>query len=384
MTDQSLKTGKSPIRRPKLKPRYLLLWERIQTLTEKLEAQEANNKMILRQFAITVRPLETLLANELIELTRELIKHFHIDEDDANRSLLGFWIIDNFQTLVEHPFANQTTVQDLYDEWRLPLLGADNMVEAQLSLLMAERDDMPGGRKQRANYPDADMFATSESTKQTTDQSSYTASNQNEKHTASPNVGKSSAKQHPKKSTTHAQTASVEPTPELADIFNIDKLFRRVAHAVHPDREHDETLKAEKHDLMSACLQARDEGDIALLLSLYAKHVGELPDSWSEDSTSELVAALESQITKLEQRNAYLHTQDPLLQLILDRYLGYDTSDVERRIAKHCDHLQQQIKKLKMRRQSIATSAGLEEALDERRDIEMDKLVLANLTNEST
>jgi len=379
MTDQLLQRGKKKQANKIKRPRYVLLWERIQAMEQKWAGQEAIHELILRKFVTTVRPLEESITSELTGLTKDLMEYFHKNGDAANRSLLGFWIIENFQVLTAHPFADLDVVQDLYDSWRLPLQGTDDMVEAQLSLLMAGRDDLPGQSKIRSNYPDADMFAAKSPSFRkgranthadvqiddlhdeplSPDQAS--ASYSEPDNSADTSSEKVAGKKKRRKSVKQAPT-----NEKLGELFDINRLFRRIARAVHPDREQDD---------------ARDDGDIATLLSLYTEHVGELPDTWSDSSTSELVTALEVQLRELEHRSASLQIQNPLLQLILDRYLGYDTHDVERRIESHRDSLTLKIDRLHAQRSELKNKEGFIEALEERKRIELDKLVLADLTS---
>ena len=397
MINQTLQKTTSEQRSKKKKPRYLLLWEHIQSLQAKLDSLETTNKTILRHFSTTIRPLEESITHELIELTKSLIARFHDDGSEANRSLLGFWVIDNFSTLTAHPFANLAEVEALYDSWRIPIQGTDDMVEAQLSLLMAQRNDMPGQSKLRTNYPDADMFAASRKSVDVqnrpstvnarpshednstnsecddfSDESIENPSNSKTRQTTSNDTLVDKLKKEKKSTKKHAHN--------LGELFDIDKLFRRIARSVHPDREQDENKKAEKHAIMSACLQARENEDIAQLLELYSRHVGNLPDSWSDESTGELVTALEKQLRELEARYATNQYQDPALQLILNRYSGYDKHDVERRIKQHKESLTVEIDRLKVQRNSLETDEGWALALKERRDIELDKLAVAELT----
>jgi len=132
---------------------------------------------------------------------------------------------------------------------------------------------------------------------------------------------------------------------------------------------------------MSDCLDARNNNDIAGLLSLYAEHVGVLPETWSDESSGELVLALQNQLQEVEMRASTIQTHDPVLQLILDRYLGYDTKDVARRIGVHETHLTEKLQGLKAERENLKTEDGLIDALDERKDIELDRLTLSNLTS---
>jgi len=396
MTDQLLKKRTEAPRSKVAKPRYLLLWERIQQLELKLRNQESINETIIREFSKKVLPLEEQVTLEIIELTKDIMRLFHSSEDNANRSLLGFWVLDNFKLLAAHPFANESDVQELYDEWRLPIQGTDDMIEAQLSLLMASRDDLPGQSKVRSNYPDADMFAAkkeppkrpasavfedSEDFSVGTEQSQHNDSEfdpSSSAHESDHRAEKKTNRAQSKKKSAKTSTVGKE---KLDNLFDIDKLFRRIAKAVHPDREQDEDKKAQKHAIMSDCLNARNNGDIASLLALYAEHVGDLPTNWSDERSGELVHALETQLLELENRAAKLHSHDPLLQLILNRYLAYDTQDVARRINIHKEKISEKLQGLQQQRENLKTDEGFLDALAERRDIELDRLTLSNLTS---
>jgi len=356
MTDQTLKTTGHKRRKKTTQPRYVLLWENIQSLQAKLASHEATNKSILQQFSSEIRPLEESLAQELIGLTKYLINGFHQETSVANRSLLGFWVIENFVTLAAHPFSNSTEIEDLYDEWRLPIQGTEDMIEAQLSLLMAGRNDLPGQSNLRSNYPDSDMFATSNPANST----------QSNNRTG--------------RETTNDQRSNQLNSSERSKNSGKQSSQQNAARIVHPDREQDETKKAEKHAIMSDCLQARENEDIAQLLTLYTNHVGELPDTWSGESTEELESALEKQLRELEIRSAALHSKDPVLQMILDRYLGHDANDIDRQIQVHRDNLSAELKRIKLLRTSLSSEEGWTNALEKRRDIELDKLAVAELT----
>jgi len=144
MTDQLLQPGKNNTRSKVTTPRYVVLWQRIQELNAKLKHQESMYETIIRQFSQKVRPLEEHITAELMGLNTDIMRIFHDSDDNAHRSLLGFWVLDNFKILAAHPFANESDVEALYDQWRIPIQGTDDMVEAQLSLLMASRCDLPG------------------------------------------------------------------------------------------------------------------------------------------------------------------------------------------------------------------------------------------------
>lgn len=85
----------------------------------------------------------------------------------------------------------------------------------------------------------------------------------------------------------------------------INKLFRRVARILHPDREQDETARVEKNRLMSELIEARDTNDITTLFAFYAEYIGKSP---LEDLGGDLADATKLLNRQYEQLRAQ-HTE---------------------------------------------------------------------------
>ena len=149
---------------------------------------------------------------------------------------------------------------------------------------------------------------------------------------------------------------------------------------LHPDREQDESLRAEKHELMSQCLKARQEKDINALLSLYCEHVGELPDDLNNDSHSELISALETQLKELQAELRHKRFGDPLQSMIVERYSSSDTSESERRIQSHAHSLDAETSQTRELVEQLEEHDGLLDALDERRSVEQDRMAINEMT----
>lgn len=162
--------------------------------------------------------------------------------------------------------------------------------------------------------------------------------------------------------------------------LSVNRLFRQLAKVLHPDREQDETLKADKHLLMSQCLEARQRKDIDTLLQLYCEHVGDLPDDLTDTSHEELISALQLQL-KMVQRELRQHRfGDALLSQIVNRYSDSDYPRIDAKIGAHAKQLDREIGQNEATIRQLNTDTGLRSALDQRREIELDRMTIDEIT----
>ena len=170
---------------------------------------------------------------------------------------------------------------------------------------------------------------------------------------------------------------------ELEKRLSIDRLFRQLARVLHPDLEQDEALKSEKHELMSQCLQARQDKDINTLLTLYCQHVGDLPDDLSTTDHADLIKALQMQLRQLQNELRQERFSDPLRAQIVERYSDGDEQQTLQRVMHHAQSLDAESEHLDTLRQNLDSNESLIEVLDARREIELDRLVINQMTGYS-
>ena len=82
---------------------------------------------------------------------------------------------------------------------------------------------------------------------------------------------------------------------------SINRMFRRIAKVLHPDKEQDEELKEEKHHLMAQLIEARDKKDIPAIFAMYTEHVGEMPDDLAKEELENISLLLEYQLGQLKE-----------------------------------------------------------------------------------
>ena len=357
--------------------RHLQLWAAIRKTREELDLWQHQIDQVEALFNQHIVPREHALTDVMSTVTDRLIQHFsNTDLDIPNQSLLGLWINENLDSLQDHPFGDEHITRALTRRW-LDLLNNDGPVESQLARLVRRNNAVPASEptsepiSEPASNPESasDADASGSSARQTKPTGNAADSNIyediSERLSATDDTDK---------------LGTADNLRSLEDKLSVERLFRQLAKVLHPDREQDDTLRAEKHELMSQCLKARQEKDINALLSLYCEHVGELPDDLNNDSHNELISALETQLKELQAELRYKRFGDPLQSMIVERYSSSDTSDSERRIQSHAHSLDTETSQARELVQQLEEHDGLLDALDERRSVEQDRMAINEMT----
>ena len=375
--------------------RHLALWDAIRLTREELENWTALSERIEQLFRDVILPREQRITDTLGRLTGSLINHFENPaRDAAERSLLGLWIIQNVETLNDHPFATETQRTELLSRFS-NALDENDPIGSQLIRLLQHKG---GDDSQEGAFEDGSVEA-----KSPPKQSIETNNEESEDIVFDFGWHKKSAPIDDKHERAtqefeHSRTSSTQQDSvdndldftdpaELAEkirksenSLSVDRLFRQLAKVLHPDREQNETLKAEKHLLMSQCLEARQKQDIDTLLQLYCEHVGDLPEDLSDTSHQELISALELQLKLLQHELRQQRFGDALRTQIVDRYSDSSTQKIEANVASHAKQLDQELRQNDKEIEKLNTKIGLELALNQRRSIEMDRMTIDEIT----
>lgn len=156
---------------------------------------------------------------------------------------------------------------------------------------------------------------------------------------------------------------------KLLDGANVKKLFQQLAKVLHPDREQDKELQAQKQVLMAQAIKARDEGDILTLFSLHNTHV---PGSELEFDNSQLAALcqlLEEQIEKLKQDKSKVITDTPKQARVYEFFYAASDKKVKKKIAEYEAMSQTDIENLSDLVKYLSSLKHLKPLLEERYDM---------------
>ena len=342
------------------------LWEAIRRTREALERRQARVAALTDRFAATIRPREEAFTASVCRLTDSLVRHHEGTAlEDAERTLLGLWIDENLRSLASHPFAPRERTEAVTRRWR----GHLGRAVHPLDIALASLDTDPAGADRATDRHEGLADATR--------RAQARRSGWRTRGPSARPAGGGGARRGGKRA------AGGEATAETIDRDMralSARLFRRLARALHPDREQDEARKRDKHRLMSDCLRARDERDIDTLLSLYVEHVGELPEALADGGADALEGLLRDQLHQLQRRLRRARGGDALQAMILDRYAVDDPAESERRFGEHARALDAETARAEATARRVTAPVGLREALAERRERELDRLWIDEMT----
>lgn len=383
-----LKTKRRPSKQHTASTRHQHLWDAIRSTREELANWQAKAEYVQSLFRETILPREHRITEGAQQLTSLLISLFNKPaRTPAERSLIGLWIIEILGSLGSHPFASKAQWENLTLDFS-ESLNAEDPIDSQLIRLLRT-----GESRQGTDTESFDKHDSWPDEEELEEEDVVFDFGWHKKEVPNADVYESEPlknEEESKSDSTYEQIQEDDESAEditldekinsLENKLSIDRLFRQLAKVLHPDREQDEQRRAEKHLLMSECLEARQNKNIDKLLELYCEHVGELPEGITDDSHEELIAALELQLKQLQIELRQQRFGDALTTQIVERYADSDNSRTQDRISQHAkelDHVIQQNDKTIAR---LKTAKGFELALEERRSIELDRLSINEMT----
>ncbi|WP_156312489.1 hypothetical protein [Marinagarivorans algicola] len=156
---------------------------------------------------------------------------------------------------------------------------------------------------------------------------------------------------------------------KLTKLFSqsaINKLFRRMSRALHPDLEQDSTKKEEKHHKMVALIDARDQKDIAYILQAYKEIFGQLPESFPEEDYTQLLPLIEHMIEKIKKQRQDVFNEIPFSENVYTMFYDKNIKKENIKINKHIKHLEEQAKAIQEEIQEISSISALRERIASR------------------
>ncbi len=391
---------RSGARRPQARSpaKHLRLWEAIRQTREELDQWRQRAEQVELLFRAHILPRETRFTTAYSALTMRLMDRFEeAGLNSARQALLSLWITDNLHSLNAHPFVSETQQSALSQRWQSIQLEESNRADEMLSSSGQKKTESLNDALDEDELDENDVifdFGWHNSG------SSRGAAKDDV--SSGDELGNAQHGRPANRNGTHDNAWSATDGPaqadgceddtppdvdakvsELENRLSIDRLFRQLARVLHPDREQDEALKVERHELMSQCLLARQEKDINTLLTLYCQHVGDLPDDLSATDHDDLIKALQMQLRRLQNELRHERFSNPLRVQIVERYSSGDEQATLQRVRHHAQSLDAESEHLDTLRQNLDSDETLVEALDARREIELDRVVINQMTGYS-
>ena len=147
---------------------------------------------------------------------------------------------------------------------------------------------------------------------------------------------------------------------------SLNKMFRKIAARLHPDREQDPSKKEQKHRQMSELIAARDNRDVLTLFSLYDTHVGEPIDQLLDTDHEHLITLLKHQQETLKKEREDVIDENPIAGMIYRRFQGGSKAKVQARVKQHIEQLQEDTQRIQAFLNSVTSLQKLKPHLEMR------------------
>ena len=357
-------------------------WQALEKLQAKIDKQTLNGRDIYQRFTSDIEPLERQQCELIFALTKRLTdftarKSF----TQWQRETLHHWIHDLINYLESNPFRGEMDLAPLYHQ--IQTNTALHMDDEQLDyqcdelthmlmetcghcpedidtlrdmvknpallheyLINAAKQKMANGsdtagEEEDALFDDDELFA---------DESPFGAEQQD-------------AFAHTRTRREQEEEMRIE---QLFSKSSLKQLYRKLALALHPDREPDPAMQAEKTRIMGQLSQAWENKEMFTLLQLAHTHLPEFDNLLSDENLAYLNPMLKRQLRELEV--SYYGGQDGLMGAVLHKFKQSSKKKTEQAFAEHRDYLLRDIDHLTAQLAEITTLQTLKPYLAARWD----------------
>jgi len=171
----------------------------------------------------------------------------------------------------------------------------------------------------------------------------------------------------------HSDTEQEKQKNKLKSLFNsskLNKLYKILANRLHPDKEKNEHLKAEKSILMAKLVKAKKDKDAFTIISMFHQFVpdGELTlfDGNDEELTQALIALLNEKLRELDRENGDNKYNNGLQSAIWQNLGGRSKKVIQENFDNHLSDLGNDQVRLKYSIDEMKTVKVLQKVLSER------------------
>lgn len=156
----------------------------------------------------------------------------------------------------------------------------------------------------------------------------------------------------------------------------IQRLFRRAAQVLHPDREPDPDKRAAKSAVMRDLLAARRTGDVMAVIDICRLYVSD-DAALSSAGEKQLIAALEGQITRLEDERHRIIEQSDHHVRVYDDFWHSSATERKQRVAQFAEYIETEKREYQNLARQIVSLAKLKPYLAARYDQRADSMIAA-------
>lgn len=291
---------------------------------------------------------------------------------------LASWIESNLDTLSTHPFGDAELAHDLRKEYSDFLVASTEQIDEDVDFdetLLAEMralcEEMFLGEVSFSDKELAD-FIRDPAIFQQAFQAFLEAKNDEELESEGFS-GDDSEYSSSKEYNYEEDSREDKQQSKLKSLFNssnLNKLYKILANRLHPDKERNEQLRAEKSVLMAQLVKAKKEKDAYTIISMFHQFVPEselsLFDGNDQELTQALIKLLNEKLKTLDQENHEQKYNNGLESLVWQKFSGRSKKATQENIDTHLADLEDSHTRLNYYIHEVTTVKLLKEILSER------------------
>ncbi len=324
--------------------RFNTLWEEVKKKQKQNDKLKLEMEALLATYTKEVMPVELGLEEPLVRLAYRLID-FSGRKSLAKwqRAELQDWIAETLHEISQYNVGKAEEIgkdynQVLAEYYNIPLEALTEPDESEDDELF---ESMTADNEQAEDIDDEDLFGFDDE-----DDDLFSQDN------------------------TEA-TSSTERKEQPINEKWIQKLFRRTARVLHPDKEQDPKQHQQKQKLMTQLLDAREQQDIMTMMQLYSEHVddGELLMEQADINT--LCCLLENQKTELDMTREALIDESPMHYAVHGKFYAVTKKTRDRKLQAHLEGIQKGIKQKTKLVEFLCNLTNLKTALEARCEVRL-------------
>ena len=140
----------------------------------------------------------------------------------------------------------------------------------------------------------------------------------------------------------HHSQSQAKQQKKLKDLFNasqLKKCYKMLASRLHPDKETDPALKAQKSELMAQLAQAKKDKDAFTIISMFQQYVPDNDLNLDDDVNAELLALLSEKLAQLDREYSELQETGSIESMVWQKLGGRSKKIMQAKKQEHLDAL---------------------------------------------
>jgi hypothetical protein len=119
----------------------------------------------------------------------------------------------------------------------------------------------------------------------------------------------------------------------------LNKMYKRLAAKLHPDKENDVDNKARMHALMQQLVSARKNKDVFTMLTLYHDHIDDDSFNFDAETITAIESLLEQKVSELNYELRQLKSDNTIECIVWNRFKGRSNKITTQNIQNHMTQL---------------------------------------------